>query len=62
LSPNNPIITYTPRPDAMLEGELNSLAAVYAYLLKNRKAAEPAPDAAARVKHNEEVSDVNPQN
>lgn len=27
-------ITYTPRPDATPEGELNALAAVYAFVLK----------------------------
>ena len=39
-------ITYTPRPDATPEGELSTLANIYAYLLikshHNKRAAKPA--------------------
>lgn len=34
-----PPITYTPRPDATPEGELNALAAVYRLILDRKKAA-----------------------
>ena len=42
---DSPRITYTARPDATPDAELNVLANVYAYLLKNhhsKKAAKPA--------------------
>jgi hypothetical protein len=42
---SNPRITYTPRPNATLEGELNALAAVYRLILDSKKAApESRPD------------------
>ena len=53
-------ITYTPLSSTTPEGEVSALATVYAYLLKNRKAAEPAPEPdscdAAPVKNEEEVT------
>jgi hypothetical protein len=42
---SNPRITYTPHPDASLESELDVLANIYAYLIRNhdsKMAAEPA--------------------
>ena len=55
-------ITYTARHDANAEDELDSLAAVYACLLK-KKAAEPTPEPdgrsdAAKVEYEKEVSHV----
>ena len=41
-------VYYTPRPDATPESELTALTAVYAYLLKNTKAARPAPEPSDR--------------
>jgi hypothetical protein len=35
---DNPRITYTPRPDATLEAELNALANIYRYVLFNSQA------------------------
>jgi hypothetical protein len=42
---DSPRITYTPRPDATPEAELNVLANVYAYLIEchhSKQAAKPA--------------------
>jgi hypothetical protein len=42
---SNPRITYTPHPDASPESELDVLATIYAYLIRNhdsKRAAEPA--------------------
>ena len=36
---SNPRITYTPRPDATPEAELNALVAVYRLILDSKKAA-----------------------
>ena len=60
---NSTTITYTPRPDATPETELSVLAQVYRFILETKKAAEPTPGpyAAARVKHEEEVSHVRQQ-
>ncbi len=42
---SNPRITYTPRPDATPEAELNALVAVYRLILDSKKAApESRPD------------------
>jgi hypothetical protein len=59
-------ITYTPLSSTTPEGEVSALATVYAYLLRNRKAAEPAPesdscDDAAIVRNTEGVSHVDHQ-
>ncbi len=57
---NSARITYTPRPDATPEAELDALATVYGYLLKKRNAVEhaPEPDATAIAEHKEGVSHV----
>ena len=61
-------ITYTQRSDTMPEAELNAVTACYRFILfkssaSNKEAAEPTPGpyAAARVKHEEEVSHVGQQ-
>ena len=42
---SSPRITYTPRPDATPEGEVNALAAVYRLILDSKKAfPESRPD------------------
>jgi hypothetical protein len=41
---NEPHVIYRLREDATAEAELDAVAAVYAYLLKNRKAARAAPE------------------
>ena len=63
---NSPRITYTSRPDATPEAELNVLANVYRFILDchaKKMAAEPAPEPAscndaAIVRNTEEVSHV----
>jgi hypothetical protein len=46
--PSNGRISYSPRPDATPDGELNALAAVYKTVLATKKAAEPAPEPSGR--------------
>ncbi len=54
---NSPRITYTPRPDATPEGELNALAVVYRFILCcAAKKKNPSPTA-VDLRH-EEVSHV----
>ena len=63
---DSPRMTYTPRPDATSEAELNVLASVYRFILDchaMKMAAEPAPEPdscndAAIVRNTEEVSHV----
>jgi hypothetical protein len=43
-----PAVIYTPRPDATPEAELNVLANVYAYLLKNHHSNKAAQSAQLR--------------
>ena len=45
---SSPRVVYHPHPDTTPEGELNALAAVFAYLLKNGKADESAPEPIGR--------------
>lgn len=37
MKPSNPHITYSPRPGATPEGELNALASVYSFVLRTRQ-------------------------
>jgi hypothetical protein len=63
---DSPRITYTPRPDATPEAEVNVLANVYRFTLDchaKKKAAEPAPKAdscndVAIARNTEGVTDV----
>jgi hypothetical protein len=63
LSQAKATITYTPRPDATPETELNALAAVYAFVLDCHSKKIPAPEPDGRnddaiVSDTEEVSHV----
>jgi hypothetical protein len=66
---NSPRITYTPRPDATAQGELDTLPTVYKFILDchaKKKAAETAPkpdtcNDAAIVTNTEGVTHVDQQ-
>jgi hypothetical protein len=62
LSPSKPTVTFTPRPDATPEAEVNVLANVYRFILDchaKKMAAEPdSCNDAAIVTNTEEVGHV----
>jgi len=63
---SDPHVTYTPRPDATPEAEVDALAAVYRYLLfetdASKRAARPtAPNETKGLEHDRPAQRILPQ-